>query len=130
MFVVIVIAQGDCTLRPPIKPALQKRLRKLGKDAVGTADGRYTLLLTATAEKKGCGQKDDNGQKVALESVPKLMLPVPLVSKVLPDRAPVLDSTSDPPLTSVTPVKTLDVARVNLPVPILVSEPMPLKSPL
>jgi hypothetical protein len=41
----------------------------LGKGAVGTTDGRYTLLLAATAEKKGCGQQDEDSQKVAGERV-------------------------------------------------------------
>ena len=70
-----------------------------------------------------------NPPKVALVSVPKLSVPVPLASKVLMERAAELARLSVPALTSVVPLKLLLAERVSAPGPFSVKEPVPLMTP-
>ena len=64
-----------------------------------TPAGLLAALLSVKVPAAPC-----NPPKVALVSVPKPSVPVPLVSKVLIDSAAELATTSEPPLTRVVPV--------------------------
>ena len=82
------------SLREPEKTVLVLLLPTVKAIGAETA-----LLVSASDPVVPCSPP-----KVALESVPKLSVLVPLVSKVLSDKAAVLPRTNEPPLTLVVPV--------------------------